>query len=73
MRVIDRVTGQRLSVDEAHDRFFEGFYNLGKPTEIFTGTMVLARPPREPVKTRRRGKARRSGMQRRGIRHLARH
>ena len=28
MRVIDGITGQRLSVDEAYDRFFDGFYNL---------------------------------------------
>ena len=59
MRVIDRITGQRLSVDEAYDRFFDGFYNLGKPTEIFTATMVMAPPSRQPVRTRRRAKARR--------------
>jgi len=69
MRVIDRITGQRLSVDEAYDRFFDGFYNLGKPTEIFAASMVMAPPPRQPVRTRRRAKARRSGMQGRGIRH----
>lgn len=73
MRVIDRVTGQRLSVDEAYDRFFEGFYNLGRPSEIFTGAMVLARPPRKPVETRRLARARRSAMQRRCIRHVVRH
>jgi len=69
VRVIDRITGQRLSVDEAYDRFFDGFYNLGKPTEIFAASMVMAPPPRQPVRTRRRAKARRSGMQGRGIRH----
>jgi len=69
MRVIDRITGQRLSVDEAYDRFFDGFYNLGKPTEIFAASMVMAPPPRQPVRTRRRAKARCSGMQGRGIRH----
>ena len=53
MRVIDRITGQRLSVDEAYDRFFDGFYNLGKPTEIFTATMVMAPPSRQPVRARR--------------------
>ena len=73
MRVIDRVTGQRLTVDEAYDRFFDGFYNLGRPSEIFSGTMVLAPPAREPVKTRRRPRARRLGMHGRGIRHLASH
>ncbi len=69
MRVIDGITGQRLSVDQAYDRFFEGFYNLGKPTEIFAATMVMAPPPRQPVRARRRAKARRSGFQGRGIRH----
>ena len=72
MRVIDSITGQRLSVDEAYDRFFDGFYNLGRETEIFTGTMVLAPPPRQPVKTRRRARSRRSGMGSRGIRRQAR-
>lgn len=73
MRVIDRITGQRLSVDEAYDRFFDGFYNLGKPTEIFTATLVMAPPPRRLVRARRRAKARRSGMGGRGLRHTARH
>ncbi|HEX6405630.1 MAG TPA: hypothetical protein VFZ90_00450 [Gemmatimonadales bacterium] len=72
MRVIDGITGQRLSVDEAYDRFFDGFYNLGKPTEIFTATMVMAPPPRQPVRARR-AKARRSGIRGRGLRHTARH
>jgi hypothetical protein len=59
MRVIDRITGQRLSADEAYDRFFDGFYNLGRPSDIFSGTMILAPPRREPVKTRRVARARR--------------
>ena len=71
MRVIDRITGQRLSVDEAYDRFFDGFYNLGKPTEIFTATMVMAPPPSQPVRASRR--ARRSGTRGRGLRRTARH
>jgi hypothetical protein len=73
MRVIDRITGQRLSVDEAYDRFFDGFYNLGKPTEIFTPTMVMAPPPSQPVRARSRAKARRSGTRGRGLRRSARH
>jgi hypothetical protein len=74
MRVIDRITGQRLSVDEAYDRFFDGFYNLGRASEIFSGTMILAPPRREPVKTRRVARARRrSAMHRRGMRRLASH
>jgi hypothetical protein len=71
MKVIDSVTGQRLSVDEAYDRFFDGFYTLGRPAEIFTGTMVLGRPKPEPVKTRRT-RARHSGKPRPRIRHLSR-
>jgi hypothetical protein len=73
MRVIDRITGQPLSVDEAYDRFFDGFYNLGKPTEVFTATMVMAPPPSQPVRASRRAKARRSGTRGRGLRRTARH
>jgi hypothetical protein len=73
MRVIDRITGQRLTADEAYDRFFDGFYNLGKPTEIFTATMVMAPPPRQPVRPSRQAKARRSGMRGRGLGQRARH
>ena len=73
MRVIDGITGQRLSVDEAYDRFFEGFYNLGKPTEIFTATMVMAPPPSQPVRASRRAKVRRSGTRGRGLRRTAGH
>ena len=71
MRVIDTITGQRLDVDEAYERFFDGFYNLGRPSEVFQGTMVLSTAKPEPVKTRRHARTRRSGMTRRGRRHLA--
>lgn len=54
MRVTDTVTGQRFNPDEAYQRFFDGFYNLGKPSEIFQGTMVLSSPQGKRVKTRRR-------------------
>ena len=71
MRVIDRVTGQRLSVDEAYQRFFDGFYNLGRPSEIFGATMVLGPAECAPVKTIRRAKTRRLGRRGLGIRRLA--
>jgi hypothetical protein len=54
MRVTDTVTGQRLTVDEAYQRFFDGFYNLGKPSDSFQGTMVLGSPQGKRVKVRRR-------------------
>lgn len=38
MRITDSVTAERLSVDEAYERFFDGFYNLGRPSEIFQRT-----------------------------------
>jgi len=72
VRIIDRVTGQRLSVDEAYQRFFDGFYNLGRPSEAFQGTMVLSAPKRDPVKNRREATTRRPGMTRRERRHLTR-
>jgi len=61
VRVTDRVTGQRLSVDEAYERFFDGFYSLGRPSEIFQATMVLGPPEREPVQDIRRTGNHRSG------------
>ncbi|HEX6434977.1 MAG TPA: hypothetical protein VFZ87_12075 [Gemmatimonadales bacterium] len=73
MRVIDRITGEQLTADEAYERFFDGFYNLGRPAEIFAGTMVLSQQRRDPVRTRRNAKTRRSGVPFRGSRHVARH
>jgi hypothetical protein len=73
MRVIDSVTGQRLTADEAYERFFDGFYNLGRPSEIFQGTMVLSPPKHERVETGRRAGTRRSGMTRRGRGYLTAH
>lgn len=49
MKVRDRVTLEQLSVDEAYERFFDGFYNLGRPREIFERTVVLAPPKRDPT------------------------
>jgi hypothetical protein len=53
MRVLDTITAERLSVDEAYERFFDGFYNLGKPAEVFERTVVMS-PPREPARQPRR-------------------
>jgi hypothetical protein len=68
VRVTDTVTEQRLSADEAYERFFDGFYNLGRPAEIFERTVVLSPPRREPAKARRPARAHSSG---RAIKHLA--
>jgi hypothetical protein len=68
VRVTDTVTEQRLSADEAYERFFDGFYNLGRPAEIFERTVVLSPPRHEPAKARRHARAHSS---RRGIKHLA--
>jgi len=62
MRVRDIITAQRLSVDEAYERFFDGYYNLGQPGEIFERTVVLSPPPSPPARpSRRNGRTRRSG------------
>jgi len=47
MKVLDTVTGQRLNVNEAYERFFDGFYNLGRPSEVFQGNVVLSAPKLE--------------------------
>lgn len=65
MRVTQSITAQRLSVDETYQRFFDGYYNLGQPGEIFERNVVLGRPRNEAVKApagptnRRLGRARR--------------
>lgn len=61
MRVIDGVTAQQLTVDEAYERFFDGFYNLGRPAEIFERTVVLSPPTRQAARARRRTRAHSSG------------
>jgi hypothetical protein len=71
MRVIDRITAERLSVDEAYERFFDGFYNLGRPEEIFGRTMVLSPPMRQPVRAGSSRKGRRSGSTRGSMRRRA--
>jgi hypothetical protein len=67
MKVTDRVTQERLSADEAYERFFDGFYNLGRPSEVFERTVVLAAPRR----ISRRGLRRGASARRRGRKRLA--
>jgi hypothetical protein len=70
MKVTDTITSQRIGVDEAYERFFDGFYNLGRPGEIFERTMVLAPP--KPVSRRATARSRaRSSARRRARRRLA--
>ena len=57
MRVTDRITAQRFGVDEAYERFFDGFYNLGRPTDGFERTVVLGPPRREPITPGQRRRA----------------
>jgi hypothetical protein len=35
---------QWLSTDEAYERYFDGYYNLGRPGEIFERNVVVSRP-----------------------------
>ena len=59
------MTAQRLSVDEAYERFFDGFYNLGKPGEILERTVVVSVPPPAAPARPRTTRALRSGRTRR--------
>lgn len=53
MKVTDTTTGQQVSPDEAYERFFDGFFNLGRPGDIFERSVVLSRPAARPVALRR--------------------
>lgn len=53
MKVTDPTTGQQFSPDEAYERFFDGFFNLGRPGDIFERSVVLSRPVIRPVARRR--------------------
>ena len=44
MKVTDTTTGQQVSPDEAYERFFDGFFNLGRPGDFLERSMVLSRP-----------------------------
>jgi hypothetical protein len=58
MKVTDPATGQQLSPDEAYERFFDGFFNLGRPNDIFERSVVLSRPADRAAA--RRGSTRRT-------------
>ena len=72
MRVIDRITAERLTVDQAYERFFDGFYNLGRPEEIFAGTVIFSSPKTRPLAAALPPKPRRSGRLGRPSKRLAR-
>lgn len=59
MRVTQSITAQRRSVDERYERFFDGYYNLGQPGEVFERNLVLGRPKNEAVKAPARAANRR--------------
>lgn len=50
MKRRDGKVPQWLSTDEAYERFFDGYYNLGRPSEIFVRNVVLGRPKAEVFK-----------------------
>jgi hypothetical protein len=50
MRFRDGNATQWLSTDEAYQRFFDGYYNVGRPDEIFGRDVVLSRPKLDVVK-----------------------
>jgi hypothetical protein len=57
MRIRDGIARQWLSTDEAYDRFFDGYYNLGRPGEILGRDIVVSRQkaevPKEAVRIAR--------------------
>ena len=74
MKVRDRITGQQLTADEAYERFFDGFFNLGRPTEALQGTMVMAPLGHSPASpSERHGPATHSRRPRRRVRRAAGH
>ena len=50
MKFRDGKVPQWLSTDEAYERFFDGYYNLGRPGEIFARNVVLSRPKADVFK-----------------------
>jgi hypothetical protein len=56
MKFRDGKVPQWLSTDEAYERFFDGYYNLGRPDEIFGRNVVVgwakAEVPRPAVRPR---------------------
>lgn len=43
MRFRDGNATHWVSTDEAYQRFFDGYYNLGRPGEIFERNVVVSR------------------------------
>ena len=56
MRCRNGKVPQWLTTDEAYERFFDGYYNLGRPDEIFGRNVVVSWPktelPRAAVRPR---------------------
>jgi hypothetical protein len=50
MKFRDGKVPQWLSTDEAYERFFDGYYNLGRPDEIFGRNVVVGWPKAEVPK-----------------------
>jgi hypothetical protein len=50
MRFTDNLRTRWLSTDEAYERFFDGYYNLGRPDEIFGRNVVVSWPKAEVPK-----------------------
>lgn len=69
MKFPDGKVPQWLSTDEAYERFFDGYYNLGRPDEIFGRNVVVSWPKAEVPKAAVRP---RIARRRRSTRCLAR-
>jgi hypothetical protein len=50
MKFRDGKVPQWLSTGEAYERFFDGYYNLGPPDEIFGRNVVVSWPKAEAPK-----------------------
>ena len=70
MRCRDGNPMQWLSTDEAYERFFDGYYNVGRPGEILERNVVLSRPKVEVVNAPVRPSNRRTSRSRRSTKRL---
>jgi hypothetical protein len=50
MKSQDGKATQWLSTDDAYERFFDGYYNLGRADEIFGRNVVVSRPKADVFK-----------------------
>ena len=50
MRTTDEIRAQHLSADDAYERFFDGYYNLGIPGESFERNVIVSPPKADVVK-----------------------